>query len=261
MKLYEEITTILKPLSGIEAIALSGSSTALINDSLSDYDIYIYHTSPIDTKIRKSLLGCLGDGSFGESAFEEGDLIIPKEGPSADIMYRSLDWIEAQIDDVWEKCNARLGYTTCFIFNVGNSKSLFDRTGKLSSLIERCSSEYPEKLRDNIIKLNLSMIDNNHAYNFLDQIKIAVRRNDLISINHRVAVFLASYFDILFAHSRILHPGEKKLMGYIDALGVEKPECFAEDIQNILSHSCSEIDALPHSLERTVDHLEAMLKA
>lgn len=259
MKLYEKISALLSTLPEVEAVALSGSSTALINDEFSDYDIYVYYTSPISRKTRKSLLGDLGKGSFGCSLFEEGDLIEPKNEVSADIMYRDLKWIENQIGDVWEKHYSRLGYTTCFIFNVKNSVILFDRNGLLKELIERCSTPYPEQLRKNIIEMNLSMIDNGHTYNFRDQIATAVARKDLVSLNHRVAAFLACYFDILLAISRELHPGEKKLIKYAEALNLRKPIDFENDINRILSSTYTDIEQLPALLDETVEKLKNLI--
>ena len=48
------------------------------------------------------------------------------------------------------------------------------------------------------------------AYN--TQIKKAFARNDLVSINHRITEFLASYFDLIFALNEKTHYGEKRLI-------------------------------------------------
>ena len=47
---------------------------------------------------------------------------------------------------------------------------------------------------------------------YAEPLALAVERNDLISINHRLAAFFASYFDVIFALNRMLHLGEKRLI-------------------------------------------------
>ena len=49
---------------------------------------------------------------------------------------------------------------------------------------------------------------------YYEQIKKALMRNDIVSVNHRITAFLASYFDIIFATNKLLHPGEKRLIKY-----------------------------------------------
>ena len=46
------------------------------------------------------------------------------------------------------------------------------------------------------------------------QIEKALKRQDLLSINHRSSEFFASYFDLLFALNEQTHPGEKRMLAY-----------------------------------------------
>ena len=64
---------------------------------------------------------------------------------------------------------------------------------------------------------------------YLAQMKAAIARDDLVSLNHRVAVWIASYTDILFAVNRRYHPGEKRLLMYMQGLP-DLPENALEDI-------------------------------
>jgi hypothetical protein len=77
------------------------------------------------------------------------------------------------------------------------------------------------------------------------QIQTAFLRQDIVSLNHRVAAWLSSYFDILFAANRQFHPGEKRLLAYVEQLP-SAPESAAEDVRTIC--------AAAGSLERCVAH-------
>ncbi|MDE5893740.1 MAG: hypothetical protein K2H45_12535 [Acetatifactor sp.] len=63
-----------------------------------------------------------------------------------------------------------------------------------------------------------------------------MRRRDLVSINHRVTEFLASYFDLLFALNGITHPGEKRLIELCRKNCAILPENFEENLQALFSH-------------------------
>ena len=95
------------------------------------------------------------------------------------------------------------------------------------------------------------------AYYF--QIEKAIKRNDIISVNHRVAALLASYFDIIFAVNQVAHPGEKKLMKIIKDNNLNIPDNMEDNINNILKYSAgdngkllSEIKVLVENLDRCV---------
>ncbi len=221
----------------VEAVALSGSKTSPVNDENSDYDLYIYQNAPLAREKRKAMLESLGLSSIiGGSPFEEGDE-AKDDKDYFDMMYRSLEWTEKEIDDVWFKHSARLGYTTAFLYNLKTSKILYDRSGKLAALLEPLNGPYPEELKKNIIKLNLYTMDSDTEAPFIKQIELAVKRGDLISQNHRLTALLSSYFDVLFAFNEALHPGEKKLGKYVPMFCEKLPENYEEEMtQTLLSH-------------------------
>ena len=82
------------------------------------------------------------------------------------------------------------------------------------------------------------------------QIQAAFLRQDLVSLSHRVAAWLSSYFDILFAANRRFHPGEKRLLALAEELP-SVPESMIEDVRT----SCSRAVSLEHCI---ADHLSLM---
>lgn len=216
----------------IDAFVLSGSKTSLINDEMSDYDIYVYSKDKVNIETRKKFANkydayC----ELGNDYFEYGDEFIIKDYIYLDFMYRDLSFAENEINYVWKNCNAKLGYTTAFLYNIINSKILYDKDSKFQNLQnELINNEYPDKLKENIIKRNWIIMNE-----FFGQLKTAVKRDDIISVNHRLAALLASYFDILFALNKELHPGEKKLIKYAYKLCKNLPKNFEKDLNNIIT--------------------------
>ncbi|WP_302631484.1 hypothetical protein [uncultured Clostridium sp.] len=84
-----------------------------------------------------------------------------------------------------------------------------------------------------------------------------MRRNDLVSINHRLSAFIASYFDILFAINEIPHPGEKKLIDIIENQCNIKPENFKENLEKVFIEGN---DKILKNLDIIVDNLEVVLR-
>ena len=68
---------------------------------------------------------------------------------------------------------------------------------------------------------------------FFEQLEKAIKRKDIISVNHRITAILSSYFDILFALNKELHPCENKLIKYAHKLCKSLPENFDNNIENI----------------------------
>ena len=225
--------------NNIDAIVLSGSQTSLINDNMSDYDIYIYSNEKINIEMREKFAKKYSvNYEIGNDYFEYGDeIILEKSNICLDFMYRDISHIENEIDYVWRNCNAKIGYTTAFLYNIKKSKILYESNNSFKNFQKELNKDYPKKLKDNIIEKNYNVMYAKKSASFYEQLKKAVERNDIVSINHRISAILASYFDILFAINEELHVGEKKLISYAKKLCKKLPDNFDKDIEYIINNN------------------------
>ena len=116
--------------------------------------------------------------------------------------------------------------------NLITGKIVCDKNGKLQALQEKYRIPYPRKLKENIISNNRKLLSG-MLPSFAAQIQKAENRKDLVSVNHRVTEFLASYFDILFALNEMTHPGEKRMQSICSAECRILPEHFEENLQRL----------------------------
>lgn len=235
MKNINPVIDEFKKLNDVKAIVLSGSRTAKSSDLISDYDIYIYSDKEIDIGKRTDIAKLFSDKfEINNCFFGPGDeWILRGSDIQIDVMYRSREWIENCVDNTWVKHYPYVGYSTCFIFNIKFSQILYDTENWYKSLQDKVSGKYPDELQKNIINNNLPLLKNKISASFYEQIDKALKRKDYVSLNHRISAFIASYFDVLFAVNKVLHPGEKRLVQYAKLHCKKLPENFEEDINNI----------------------------
>ena len=199
-------------LPQVEAVALAGSRTSDFPDEDSDVDLYVYVTEDVPLDPRREIAAGARVAEIGNATWEPGDeWVDATTGMHIDVMYRRVNWIEEQLDRVLVRHEASVGYSTCFWYNVLHSQVLFDRSGWSAQLQRRAELPYPAELKQAIIGKNFRLLRETQS-SYLRQIELAVKRNDPISVNHRVAALLASYFDVLFAVNELPHPGEKRLL-------------------------------------------------
>ncbi|ARV62185.1 DUF4037 domain-containing protein [Nostocales cyanobacterium HT-58-2] len=241
--LVETIATEFSKLPQVIAVALAGSQTASVWDELSDLDFYVYIQEEIPINIRAEISRKFANRSEINNQFwEPGDeWIDTNSGLGIDIMYRSPEWIEAQLDSVLVKHQASVGYSTCFWWNVLHSKALYDRNDWFQRLQQKANQPYPEALRRAIIAKNYPILRNNIS-SYLHQIELAISRNDFISINHRIAALIASYFDIIFAVNSVPHPGEKRLIQFANNLCKKLPVDMEKNINTLVCSIASSFD-------------------
>lgn len=257
-KLAKEISKEFSYIPEVIAVALGGSSIGIASDQESDIDLYIFTNAPVPLETRRAIAQNHNatrtdlDLKFwdpGDEWFDGGT------GIEVDIMYWDPRWIEDQINLCLDQHKASLGYSTCTWHTIKHARVLKDRRGWLRALKEVCNQPYPEPLRQAIIRNNYPVLrDVIPAY--LHQIEKAVRRKDLVSINHRVAAFLASYFDIIFAFNRVTHPGEKRLLQITPELCSRIPKGMIQQVESILRASSSPEFALIDMINDLIDALD-----
>ena len=259
--LANKISEQFKIHSAVEAIALGGSQTSNSVDSFSDIDLYIYTNEIIPLDFRNKIVQKFGAvrADLNLTFWDLGDeWLDEKTGIEVDVIYWDKTWIEDQIDRVLISYQASVGYTTCFWHTVLNSKMLFDRQGWFPEFQNKCLQSYPNKLRDAIIAKNHPVL-RNVIPSYFNQIKKAVERNDFISLNHRIAALLASYFDVLFAINHLTNPGEKKILSYALERCTRLPKDLSTQINDVLQASNARVDMLPGKLDLLLDCLDEIL--
>lgn len=247
-------------LEQVEAVALTGSHTSGVADDESDIDLYVFVQGDIPVTERRALASPYGDDAEFDSQFwgttdSWRDL---DSGIRVEAMFWQVDWIERQIDRVLRRHEASTGYSTAFWYSVRGGRILFDRNSWLHLLQAETQQPYPEALRRAIIAKNYPIL-RRVSSSYLQQIWLALQRGDVVSLNHRVAALLASYFDVLFALNRQPHPGEKRLIQYAEMLCEQRPPDLREQIERLVG--CFADGDVIAEANALIDGLDALLSA
>lgn len=263
LTLADKVCEQFQALDAVEAIALGGSQTSGCLDKHSDIDVYVYLNSPLPIAAREEIVDRLGASkadlnlTFWDVGDEWFDL---NSGIEVDMIYWDKQWIEDQLQRVVFSHQACMGYTTCFWQTVVDCKILFDRQGWFSTLQKKYDIAYPEQLKQAIISKNYAVL-RDVIPSYYNQIKKALDRQDLLSVNHRLAAFFESYFDILYALNKVKNPGEKKVLAYVQKACRQKPKNLHKRIEEILLLGASGDKKLLEALDLLLDDLDALLVA
>lgn len=254
--LFDELSRI----DEIEAIALGGSRAGNNYDEKSDYDVYVYLTSPIPKETRRAILEkYCGVMEIGNHYWEYEDNCTLNDGTDIDLVYRSLDDFSGELSEVVEHFHARNGYTTCMWYNLINCKIIFDRNGRLAQAKKRFNVPYPDKLRENIITRNLNLLCSSMpAYKY--QIEKALSRNDRVSVLHRTTAFLESYFDVVFALNKVPHPGEKRLIELCEKNCTILPNDFRKNLNRLFDGLFNDLESTRNNIDAIISELKNVVK-
>lgn len=257
---FEKLCSLFEKLDETEALVLGGSRATDRYDEKSDYDLYVYVTAMPSIETRKAILdACCEYTEMNNTFWETEDDCTLKDGIDIDILYRNLDDFENGISDVVDACHSHNGYTTCMWHNLLHSRIIYDRYGRYEVLQKKYDVPYPKELQKNIIANNLRLLTGNLP-SYDRQIRKAIRRKDLVSVNHRTAAFLESYFDIIFAMNEMTHPGEKRMLEIALKDAKILPENCDHEVRHLLYHQFGEPQLVPKILENLNTHLTACLK-
>lgn len=250
-ELYKEFSQ----LEQVEAIALGGSRAGQDYDQNSDYDVYIYLNSPIDEAIRQNILTkYCSYMEIGNQFWELEDDCILNNGIQIELIYRSLESFEQELNSTVFQHQAQNAYTTCMWHNLLHSKILYDPNGRYTSLQKAYQIPYPQELKKHIIERQLLLLEQSMPA-FSHQIEKAIKRQDLLSMNHRTSEFFASYFDLLFALNEQTHPGEKRMIDYAKTNCALLPKQFEGTIRDYF-----QLLYQPQQGEQAVLTLQTILK-
>lgn len=244
-----------------QAIGLGGSQAGGTVDAASDVDLYVFTQGVMPLSLRNAIQQARG-ASRADMDLQFWDLgdewIDAPTGIEVDVVYWDTGWIAAQVDRVVVQHQAWMGYTTCFWHTIRHLQPLFDRHGWLAQLQKQAARSYPEALRRAIVAKNHAVL-RNVIPSYLNQIEKAVRRGDLVSVNHRLAALFASYFDVLFALNYQTNPGEKKLVALAQQTCPRQPARMAEEIAAVLGSAGAPEQGLMDHLNHLLDSLDALL--
>lgn len=252
-KFLQETANAIGGIAGVETVAWCGSAAMGVADAHSDFDFYVYTHAPVSVENRRSIIAERSRHSQLNNTFWElEDEWIDQENRRFNAMYRACDFVLGEIAARLDRYSADLGYTTAYCFSVANGFILHDPRQWLDGVQQRLREPFPEPLIRSIVAKNRPVLGGGMQSCYLAQMKAAIARGDLISLNHRVAVWIASYTDILFAVNRRYHPGEKRLLTYLAGLP-DLPEKALEDVPRI----CAVAGSLSSPI---IEHVAGMLE-
>ena len=102
--ILKEIADQYSQLECVYAVVQSGSRTSGQSDDMSDYDIYVYSDMEIPVEFRTQLAKMYSnDYEIDNRYFETGDEWNLKNGNGLDFMFRSTNWIQDCIENVYNK--------------------------------------------------------------------------------------------------------------------------------------------------------------
>lgn len=246
----------LSELADVRAVAVTGSHAHGRPRADSDLDLFVYSETPLLSE-RRAIADALASPEspvlVNVDPFSSGDVWRTEAGTWIDAQFWKPSWAEDQLDKVLVRNEPSLGYSTALCQAIATARPLYERDAWHPALQERARSPYPDALVTAIVDYNLPWLDR-HPFSFRHQVDVAIAQSDPVSVNHRLAAWLSSFFDVVLAVNRVLHPGEKRLLDVIEAKCALKPD----DLRATVETAVSATDPRPQ-IEQLLTGLDAIL--
>jgi predicted nucleotidyltransferase len=128
LRTINELAASFAKREGVEALVLAGSAATGLADEGSDYDLYAYTRETVPVEFRAQLLKPRAARLELHNTFWEwSDEWVEPDGTPFDLMYRSCDAIEADVEAKLGRGEATVGYSTCLCHSVLQATPVFDR--------------------------------------------------------------------------------------------------------------------------------------
>lgn len=237
----------LREHDSVEAVALIGSRMTGMATDASDIDLFVYVREPgFDDGSRHSLADSLADGLgprvVADPPYAADAWVLRGTSLLLDIQYWPTSWAEDELDWRLVKQSPQHGFSTCFWRSIREGVPLYERTQWHQAVQQRATARYPDGLRSAIIDVNRRALGRDHPFSIFHQAATAIETGDVVNAQRKVSQWLANYFDVLFAANRTLHPGEKRLIVWVERECSVLPDNFRRDVERLVE-SCSQRSA------------------
>ena len=219
------VVEVASRLPGVVAIALGGSVGSRLADAASDLDLHVYWEAPLaPPDERAARLAAAADANSVRVSVTRWDLEdwLAVDGRPVELIYVGWGDVAAEVERAYREGLTGEGFTTARLYAVARGRALYDPAGVLGLAQERLNNAYPEATRTALLRRQPALL----AF-YLQQLRVAQGRGDLLFVQHRRATLQLVFFDLLFALNRRYHPGEKRLLAHAAHCSLRPADCAA----------------------------------
>lgn len=256
-QIAQSVGAVVTSLPGVVGVTLGGSVAAGFADEHSDTDLHVYWREPLASdEQRAAQLRPIADPDSLEVGFTAWGLEdhLAVSGQKVELVYVSLANLVHDIEQAYTTGLRGEGFVTTQFYYLANGKVLADTAGEIGGLRKRLRSGYPEPTRQALLADNPMRL---HAY--LEQLRTAQARGDLLYVQHRRYSLQMVFFNLLFALNRRYHPGEKRLLKHARKCSLRP--AYMKGRWAAIARLPANSHDLPNNIEALVEELLELVKA